>query len=125
MRKPWTYEKTASHATRDDAANGFETRCLHAGFDPMADNGPFLSFVPPIVPSVTFPYETFDKIPCPVYGRTRTPTNTVLEERIASLEGGQACLTAGSGSRARFEWRTSAGTPPNSSARSWRPWRPG
>jgi cystathionine beta-lyase/cystathionine gamma-synthase len=55
-----------------------------------------------LVQSVTYPYETFDKIPCPVYGRTRTPTNTVLEERLASLEGGEACLTAASGSQALF-----------------------
>ena len=68
----------------------------------MHDQGNFRSFVPPLVQSVTFPYETFDEIPCPVYGRTRTPTNTVLEARIASLEGGQACLTAGSGSQALF-----------------------
>jgi cystathionine beta-lyase/cystathionine gamma-synthase len=51
---------------------------------------------------MTFPYENFDKIPCPVYGRTRTPTNSILEERLASLEGGEACLTAGSGSQALF-----------------------
>jgi cystathionine beta-lyase/cystathionine gamma-synthase len=51
---------------------------------------------------MTFPYENFDRIPCPVYGRTRTPTNTILEERLASLEGGEACLTAGSGSQALF-----------------------
>jgi cystathionine beta-lyase/cystathionine gamma-synthase len=69
----------------------------------MAAQDNFRSFAVPLVPSVTFPYETFDKIPCPVYGRTRTPTNTVLEERIASLEGGEACLTAGSGSQALFE----------------------
>jgi cystathionine beta-lyase/cystathionine gamma-synthase len=58
--------------------------------------------VPPIVQSMTYPYKTFEKIPCPVYGRTRTPTNTVLEERLASLEGGEACITAGSGSQALF-----------------------
>jgi cystathionine beta-lyase/cystathionine gamma-synthase len=51
---------------------------------------------------MTFPYESFDKIPCPVYGRTRTPTTSLLEERLASLEGGQACITAASGSQALF-----------------------
>jgi cystathionine beta-lyase/cystathionine gamma-synthase len=102
LRDPWVYDQTAVHPVRDDAAGGFETRCLHAGFDPMRNQNDFRSFVPPLVQSITFPYETFDKIPCPVYGRTRTPTNTVLEERIASLEGGEACLTAGSGSQALF-----------------------
>ena len=77
LRKPWVYDEAASRPTRDDEPNGFETRCLHAGFNPMHTQGDFRSFVPPLVQSVTFPYETFDKIPCPVYGRTRTPTNTV------------------------------------------------
>ncbi len=102
LRDPWVYDKKASRLIRDDAADGFDTRSLHAGFNPMQDQNEFRSFVPPLVQSITFPYETFDKIPCPVYGRTRTPTNTVLEERIASLEGGEACLTAASGSQALF-----------------------
>lgn len=64
--------------------------------------GRFNSFTLPIVPSMTFPYERFDKIPYPVYGRTKTPTAAVLEERLAALEGGEACVTAGSGSQALF-----------------------
>ncbi len=102
LREPWIYDKKAVQPIRGDAADGFETRSLHAGFNPMHDQNDFRSFVPPLVQSITFPYETFDKIPCPVYGRTRTPTNTVLEERLASLEGGEACLTAASGSQALF-----------------------
>ncbi|WP_319407104.1 aminotransferase class I/II-fold pyridoxal phosphate-dependent enzyme [uncultured Desulfosarcina sp.] len=102
LREPWIYDKKVSRPIRDDAAGGFETRSLHAGFNPMQNQNDFRSFVPPLVQSITFPYETFDKIPCPVYGRTRTPTNTVLEERIASLEGGESCLTAASGSQALF-----------------------
>ena len=102
LREPWIYDSRGPRPTSDDSSGGFETRSLHAGFDPMHDQGNFRSFVPPLVQSVTFPYQTFDEIPCPVYGRTRTPTNTVLEARIASLEGGQACLSAGSGSQALF-----------------------
>jgi len=102
LREPWIYDKEAPRPTRGDAVDGFDTRCLHAGFNPMQNQNDFRSFVPPLVQSITFPYERFDKIPCPVYGRTRTPTNTVLEERIASLEGGEACLTAASGSQALF-----------------------
>jgi hypothetical protein len=78
LREPWVYDKKAIRPARDDAGRGFETRSLHTGFDPMADQDNFRSFTPPLVQSVTFPYETFDKIPCPVYGRTRTPTNSVL-----------------------------------------------
>ena len=58
--------------------------------------------MPPITQSMTYPYKNFNEIPCPVYGRTRTPTNTLLEERLASLEGGEGCLTAASGSQALF-----------------------
>ena len=49
-----------------------------------------------------YPYETFEKIPYPVYGRTQSPTNGILEARLASLEGGEACVTAGPGSQALF-----------------------
>jgi cystathionine beta-lyase/cystathionine gamma-synthase len=102
MRDPWVYRADAPKIGREDARMGFDTRSLHAGFHPMQDLESFRSFVPPITPSMTYPYETFDKIPCPVYGRTRTPTNSLLEERLASLEGGEACITAGSGSQALF-----------------------
>lgn len=102
MRDAWVYDSKVPKAVREDAQQGFDTRALHAGFHPMGDLEEFRSFVPPITQSMTFPYETFEKIPCPVYGRTRTPTNTLLEERLASLEGGEACVTAASGSQALF-----------------------
>ena len=87
LREPWVYDKMASRPVRDDAADGFDTRSLHAGFDPMQNQNDFRSFVPPLVQSITFPYETFDKVPCPVYGRTRTPTNTVLEAGRGHVRG--------------------------------------
>ncbi len=102
MRDPWAYNPAARQPERADSHLGFDTRALHAGFHPQQDLEAFRSFVPPITQSMTFPYKSFDKIPCPVYGRTRTPTNTLLEERLASLEGGEACITAGSGSQALF-----------------------
>ena len=102
MRDPWVYNPAAQQPDRADSQLGFDTRALHAGFHPQQDLEAFRSFVPPIIQSMTFPYKSFDKIPCPVYGRTRTPTNTLLEERLASLEGGEACISAGSGSQALF-----------------------
>ena len=102
MRDPWKYDPDVQRTARTDSRHGFDTRALHAGFHPLQDLEPYRSFVPPITQSMTFPYKTFDEIPCPVYGRTRTPTNTMLEERLASLEGGEACITAGSGSQALF-----------------------
>jgi methionine-gamma-lyase len=102
IRDPWEYDPEAKPQARPDAHLGFDTRALHAGFHPLKDLEQFRSFVPPIVQSMTYPYECFDKIPYPVYGRTRTPTASVLEERLAALEGGQAALTAASGSQALF-----------------------
>jgi len=102
MRDSWTYDPRAPKAAPPDGHLGFDTRALHSGFNPADTRAPFRSFAPPIIQSVTFPYETFDQIPCPVYGRTRTPTNTILEDRLAALEGGAACITAGSGSQALF-----------------------
>jgi len=102
MRAPWVYKPEYEPPAKDNRNQGFYTRSLHAGFHPMDHMGGFQTFVPPIVPSMTYPYKTFDKIPCPVYGRTQTPTNAILEKRLASLEGGEACITAGSGSQALF-----------------------
>ena len=103
MRDPWVYDAKKKPDKPMDAGLGFDTRALHAGFNPHQELEGFRSFVPPIVQSMTYPYESFEKIPCPVYGRTRTPTNTVLEARLAALEGGQACITASSGSQALFQ----------------------
>lgn len=102
MRDPWVYDPAARPVVRADATLGFETRALHAGFHPLEELERFRSFVPPIVQSMTYPYERFDRIPYPVYGRTSTPTTAVLEERLASLEGGEAAVTAASGSQALF-----------------------
>ncbi len=102
MRKPWRYDPDYRRPAREADALGFATKALHAGFRPLVDHGRFNSFTLPIVPSMTYPYERFDKIPYPVYGRTKTPTAAVLEERLAALEGGEACVTASSGSQALF-----------------------
>jgi cystathionine beta-lyase/cystathionine gamma-synthase len=101
-RKPWVFDPEHRRPVRAGDALGFGTRALHAGFRPSDDLERFRGFVPPIVPSMTYPYEHFDKIPYPVYGRTKTPTAALLEQRLAALEGGEAALTAGSGSQALF-----------------------
>ncbi len=102
MRDPWEYDPEQASEPGPDAGLGFDTRALHSGFHPRASVPEFRSFVPPIVQSMTYPYEKFEQIPNPVYGRTRTPTTAVLETRLAALEGGEACLTASSGSQALF-----------------------
>lgn len=100
--RPWKYDHNYKARQRLDSGLDLETRALHAGYDPLADAANFRSFVPPLVQSVTFPYECFEKIPDFVYGRSQNPTTQVLEERLASLEGGEAAITACSGSQAVF-----------------------
>lgn len=102
LRDPWVFDPDDENPPRSDSMQGFDTRALHAGFHPLQDMEQFRAFVPPIVSSMTYPYKNFDEIPYPVYGRTKTPTAALLEERLASLEGGEACLTASSGSQALF-----------------------
>jgi cystathionine beta-lyase/cystathionine gamma-synthase len=51
---------------------------------------------------MTYPYQSFDRFPDYIYGRSKTPTVSVLEERLAALEGGQGAVSAGSGSQALF-----------------------
>ncbi len=102
IRDPWKFDPDFQRPTTPSDSLGFETRSLHAGFRPSEDLERFRAFVPPIVPSMTYPYKNFDEIPYPVYGRTKTPTADILEQRLAALEGGQAAVTAGSGSQALF-----------------------
>jgi cystathionine beta-lyase/cystathionine gamma-synthase len=102
MREPWQYDPAFKRPARAEDELGFDTQALHAGFRPIVGAGAFNTFTAPIMPSMTFPYERFDKIPYPVYGRTKTPTAALLEARLAALEGGEGCVTAGSGSQALF-----------------------
>ena len=102
IRKPWQFNPNLKRTAQSGDELGFDTKALHAGFRPSDDMERFRAFVPPIVPSMTYPYKQFDQIPYPVYGRTKTPTADLLEQRLAALEGGQAAVTAGSGSQALF-----------------------
>lgn len=102
LRQPWHYDPAAKPAPRPDAQLGFATRALHAGFHPLHNVQQFRSFVPPIVQSMTYPYESFEQFPDYIYGRSKTPTVSILEERLASLEGGEAAVSASSGSQALF-----------------------
>lgn len=102
MRDPWHFDPHFKRPPRADDELGFDTKALHAGFRPDGDMERFRAFAPPIVPSMTYPYKHFDEIPYPVYGRTKTPTADLLEQRLAALEGGEAAVTAGSGSQALF-----------------------
>jgi methionine-gamma-lyase len=102
LRNPWVYKPNQKATPRPDAKLGFDTLALHAGFHPQKNVEQFRAFVPPIVQSMTYPYPSFDKFPDYIYGRSKTPTVSVLEERLAALEGGESSVTAGSGSQALF-----------------------
>ncbi len=100
MRSPWEFDPNYQRPVENE--QGFATKALHAGFRPDGDLERFRAFSAPIVPSMTYPYEHFDKIPYPVYGRTKTPTADFLEQRLAALEGGETSVSACSGSQALF-----------------------
>jgi hypothetical protein len=101
MRDPWIYDPQTKTSGRGDARQGFETRALHAGYHPLQDLEMFRSFVPPITPSMTYPYTSFDTIPCPVYGRTRTPTSSLVDKKTIrkNIEGIIASISGGRGHR--------------------------
>lgn len=86
----------------DVQLQGFATRAIHLGYDPMQEQG---ALSPPIYLTSTYTqdsYEGFEEILTGerdgyVYGRTRNPTQALLEERLASLEGAQAAVVTASG----------------------------
>ncbi|MDY4041863.1 MAG: O-acetylhomoserine aminocarboxypropyltransferase/cysteine synthase family protein [Collinsella sp.] len=91
-----------SYEAFDDATLGFTTRQLHAGYDPAEHNR---SKAVPIYQTAAFELGDYDR--CVrlfdyseeghSYVRFSNPTNTVLERRIASLEGGTAAVSFASG----------------------------
>ena len=87
--------------TRRNSQAGLATRAIHLGYDPASEQG---SLNPPIYMTSTYVFETAEagsemfkgERAGYIYGRTRNPTQAILEERIASLEGGEAAMTAAS-----------------------------
>jgi O-acetylhomoserine (thiol)-lyase len=86
---------------------GFQTRALHAGYDPDATTK---SRAVPIYQTTSF---TFDDSADAaelfalqkfgnIYTRIMNPTTDVLEKRVASLENGAAALAVSSGQAAQF-----------------------
>lgn len=80
----------------------FETQAIHAGFD---DDPTTRSVAVPIYQTTSYSFrdtqhgaDLFDlKEPGNIYTRIMNPTNDVLEQRIAALEGGVAALCLASG----------------------------
>lgn len=88
-----------SGSTKD---SGFATRAIHHGYDPLANQG---SLVPPVYQTATFAFPTVEYgAACfageqggHFYTRISNPTLALLEERMASLESGEAGLALASG----------------------------
>ena len=86
---------------------GFETRAVHAGAAPDPVTGARST---PIYQTAAYVFDDVDHAASLfnlhnfgyIYARLNNPTVAVLEERIASLEGGRAAVAAASGHAAQF-----------------------
>ncbi len=86
----------------DDHTKGFSTRAIHHGYDPMSAEG---ALTPPLHLTSTFAFETAEQggarfageAPGHIYTRISNPTTELLEQRMASLEGGEAAVAMASG----------------------------
>jgi O-acetylhomoserine/O-acetylserine sulfhydrylase-like pyridoxal-dependent enzyme len=90
---------------------GDGTTALHTGYSPVPlDMTLFRSFVPPIIESSVYPFESVahgarvlqHKEPGYYYGRMNNPTVDVLQKRLAALEGGESALATASGMHGVF-----------------------
>src|SRR3977135_4108498 len=86
---------------------GFETRAVHAGAAPDPVTGARST---PIYQTTSYVFDDVDHAAglfhlhnfAYIYSRLNNPTVAVLEERMASLEGGRAAVAAASGHAAQF-----------------------
>ncbi|MDY8110321.1 methionine gamma-lyase [Fulvimarina sp. 2208YS6-2-32] len=82
--------------------NGFATRAIHHGYSPLDYHG---ALNPPVFLTSTYAFERTatggerfsGETPGYIYGRIGNPTVSVLEQRLAALEGGEAALATASG----------------------------
>jgi O-acetylhomoserine (thiol)-lyase len=92
---------------KDEHIYGFATRSLHAGQQPDPTTG---ARAVPIYQTTSYVFENTEHAAAlfalqqfgNVYTRIMNPTQAVLEERVASLEGGAAALAVASGQAAQF-----------------------
>lgn len=86
----------------EDDLLGPSTALIHLGYDPATANG---ALTPPIYMTATYAFESVDagaaifrgETQGYVYGRRHNPTQSLLEERLAHLEQGEAALAMASG----------------------------
>lgn len=83
-------------------ARGFATRAIHYGYDPLAYHG---ALNPPVFLTSTYGFPSVESGAARfageeegyIYSRVGNPTVSVLEARLAELEGGEAALATSSG----------------------------
>jgi O-acetylhomoserine (thiol)-lyase len=108
--EPPNQQQRKSRAERpagDNMSYGFETRAVHAGAAPDPTTGARST---PIYQTTAYVFDDVDHAASLfnlhdfgyIYSRLTNPTVAVLEERIASLEGGRAAVAAASGHAAQF-----------------------
>jgi methionine-gamma-lyase len=81
---------------------GFSTRAIHHGYDPADHHG---ALVPPVYMSSTFAFPTAEfggqcfagERNGYIYSRISNPTLNLLEQRMATLEGGESAVAFASG----------------------------
>ncbi len=81
---------------------GQATRAIHLGYDPASAQG---ALTPPIYLTSTYAFESVEQGAALfrgeregyIYGRTKNPTQSLLEQRIADLENAEAALVVASG----------------------------
>jgi O-acetylhomoserine (thiol)-lyase len=96
-----------SSTNKIDRPLGFNTRALHAGYDPDPTTH---ARAVPIYQSTSFTFDDTDHAARlfalqefgNIYSRIMNPTTAVLEARVASLENGVAALATSSGQAAQF-----------------------
>jgi O-acetylhomoserine (thiol)-lyase len=97
----------SSKTERTMSDYGFNTLSVHAGAQPDPATG---ARATPIYQTTSYVFEDADHAAAlfnlqvfgNIYSRIMNPTNAVLEERIAALEGGRAGLAVASGHAAQF-----------------------
>lgn len=86
----------------DEQGWGPATEAIHFGYDPIEAEG---ALSPPIFMTSTYAFSDTDDVAALIagertgymYGRRHNPTQTVLEKRIARLEGADAAMATASG----------------------------
>ena len=98
--------KTGRGSTMTERTPGFATLAIHAGAQPDPTTG---ARATPIYQTTSFVFDDVDHAASlfglqafgNIYTRIGNPTNAVLEERVAALEGGTAGLAVASGHAAQ------------------------